>query len=225
MPHRYPNESDDYRRHRDALAKEEAELIARVKAVAAKRRELPLGGELKEDYVFERATSDGLGDAVRFSELFGDKDALLLYSFMFGPSWDNPCPSCTSIVDAFDRMANSVGHDAAFVVVGKAPAEKINAWSTTRGWDSIDLVSGFGCRYQADYGCQDSDERQFPKMNVFKRVDGVVHHFWGSEIGNNELDMIWPYWNLMDLTPAGRPDRANPPQNFTAHFFEDNYGG
>lgn len=50
---RYPNESREYREAREALQKEEQELVAKVKAVAAKRRTLPLGGELKEDYVFE----------------------------------------------------------------------------------------------------------------------------------------------------------------------------
>ena len=223
MAHRYPNESTEYRRQRDALAAEEEELIRRVKAVAEQRRKLPLGGELKEDYEFTWASGDKLGSSIRFSELFGCKDTLLLYSFMYGPSWDNPCPSCTSIVDGFDRMADQVGYDAAFVVVGKAPAQRINDWAKKRGWSQIDLVSGFDCSYQADYGCQRDDERQFPKMNVFKIVDSSIFHFWGSEIPDNDIDMVWPYWNLMDLTPAGRPDRTSPPQNFRSRYLEDNY--
>jgi len=223
MAHRYPNESFEYRQQRDALAAEEEELIRRVKAVAEQRRQLPLGGELKEDYAFTWATDDKLGRSIRFSELFGSKDTLLLYSFMYGPSWDNPCPSCTSIVDGFDRMAEQVGYDAAFVVVGKAPAQRINDWAGKRGWSQIDLISGRDCTYQADYGCQRDDERQFPKMNVFKNVDGTIFHFWGSEIPDNDIDMVWPYWNLMDLTPAGRPERPSPPQNFRSRYLEDNY--
>ena len=226
MKIRYPNESDEYRAARDALAAEEDELIRRVKAVAERRRRLPPGGRLKEDYTFVRASGDRLGEAVRFGELFGDKDTLLLYSFMFGPSWDNPCPSCTSLVDGFDRMAPQVGHDAAFVVVGKAPAERIHEWARVRDWKQIELVSGYASSYQADYGCQgDSDDRQLPKMNVFRKLDGAIHHFWGSEIPRNDLDMFWPYWNLMDVTPAGRPDRPNPPQDFRSKFLEENYSG
>jgi predicted dithiol-disulfide oxidoreductase (DUF899 family) len=53
---------------------------------------LPLGGKLKQDYVFIGADERHLGNEVRFSELFGDKKTLLLYSFMFGPSWDHPVP-------------------------------------------------------------------------------------------------------------------------------------
>ena len=80
----------------------------RPKSVAARRRTLPLGGELKEDYVFQWATDGKVGQRVKFSELFDDKNTLLLYSFMFGPSWDHPCPSCTSLVDGFDRSWYSV---------------------------------------------------------------------------------------------------------------------
>jgi predicted dithiol-disulfide oxidoreductase (DUF899 family) len=111
---RYPNESQNYREARDALLKEEQELIAKTKALAAKRRTLPLGGELKEDYVFQWANDGKVGRPVRFSELFGDKNSLILYSFMYGPNWDNPCPSCTSLMDGFDRAWYSVNEDAAF---------------------------------------------------------------------------------------------------------------
>src|SRR5688572_10387298 len=83
---RYPNESREYREARDQLLKEEQELIAKVKSVAAKRRTLPRGGELKTDYVFQWDNDGKVGEEVKFSELFGDKTTLLIYSFMFGPS-------------------------------------------------------------------------------------------------------------------------------------------
>lgn len=224
MEKRYPNETTDYRVARDALAVEEQALIRRVKAVAQRRRALPLGGRLKENYGFTWATDPSLGTTVHFDELFRDKDSLILYSFMFGPSWDNPCPACTSLVDGFDRTAYQVNQDATFVVVGKAPAEKINKWAHTRGWSQIDLVSGYDCTYQADYGCQLHDDRQLPKINVFRKAEGSIYHFWGSEIPDNDIDMVWPYWNLMDLTPAGRPDRSSPPQNFRARYLEELLG-
>ena len=138
---RYPNESSQYRDARDSLLKDEQELVDKVKAVAERRRNLPLGGELKEDYAFQWAIDGKVGKSVRFSELFGDKNTLLLYSFMFGPSWDHPCPSCTSLVDGFDRAWYSVTRDAAFVAIAKAPADRINAWANKRGWSQIALVS------------------------------------------------------------------------------------
>jgi predicted dithiol-disulfide oxidoreductase (DUF899 family) len=222
---RYPNESKDYRAARDALLKDEQELVDKVKAVAAKRRTLPLGGELKEDYVFQWANDDKLGKKVRFSELFAGHDTLLLYSFMFGPNWDNPCPSCTSLMDGFDRAWYQVTHSgAAFVAIAKAPADRINAWAKTRGWSQIALVSGSDSSFQADYKCQgDSDDMQWPVMLVFTKRNGKIFHFWATELSANHVDTVWPYWNLMDFTPEGRPDLDTPPQNFRSEFLEKNY--
>jgi predicted dithiol-disulfide oxidoreductase (DUF899 family) len=221
---RYPNESREYRDARDELLKDEQELVEKVKALAAKRRQLPIGGELKEDYVFNRASNGKVGESVKFSELFGEKNTIMLYSFMYGPNWDNPCPSCTSLMDGFDRAWYSVAQDAAFAAIAKAPAEKINAWAKRRGWTQIPLLSGFDSTYQADYKCQgDSDDMQLPVMHVFTKRDGKIYHFWGTETMSNHVDTVWAYWNLMDFTPEGRPDRLTPPQNFRSEFLEEHY--
>jgi predicted dithiol-disulfide oxidoreductase (DUF899 family) len=221
---RYPNESKEYRAARDSLVREEQELIDKVKAVARKRRSLPPGGQLKEDYTFQWANDGKTGERVKFSELFGDKKTLLLYSFMFGPNWDKPCPSCTSLVDGFDRTCYQVTRDAAFVAIAKAQPDRINAWARERGWSQIALVSGFQSPYQADYKCQgDSDDMQFPVMHVFMKRDGTIRHFWGTELSANHVDTVWPYWNLMDFTPEGRPDLDTPPQNFRSEFLEKHY--
>jgi predicted dithiol-disulfide oxidoreductase (DUF899 family) len=221
---RYPNEPTEYRSARDALLAEEKALVAKVKAVAAQRRRLPRGGRLKQDYAFTWATDARLGQRVKFSELFGDKHTLLLYSFMYGPHWDNPCPSCTSLVDGFDRTAYQVTRDAAFAAVAKAPAEMINAWARKRGWSQVDLLSGSECAYQHDYKCQgDSDDMQYPVMHVFRKHDDGIFHFWGTELEANHVDTVWTYWNLMDFTPEGRPDRPTPPQVFRSKFLEEHY--
>jgi len=221
---RFPNEGQAYRDARAALLKDEQELVDKVKAVAEKRRELPLGGKLKEDYVFRRAGEGKVGQPVKFSELFGDHDTLLFYSFMFGPSWDKPCPSCTSLVDAFDRAWYSVTRDAAFAAIAKAPAERIAAWAKERGWSQIELVSGFESPFQADYRCQgENDDMQWPVMHVFTKRGGEIFHFWATETMSNHVDTVWPYWNLMDFTPEGRPDRDTPPQRFRSEFLEKHY--
>ena len=144
---RYPNESQEYREARDALLKDEQELVDKVKAVAEKRRKLPPGGQLKEDYVFQWASDGKVGQRVKFSELFGDKPTLLLYSWMFGPNWDKPCPSCTSLMDGFDRTWYSVAQDAAFAAIAKAPARE-------------DQRVGEGARLVADpAACPDTSRR------------------------------------------------------------------
>jgi len=221
---RYPNESKEYRDARDALLKDEQELVAKTKAVAEKRRKLPLGGALKEDYTFQWASGGKVGQRVKFSELFGGKDTLILYSFMYGPNWDKPCPSCTSLMDGFDRTWYSVSQDMAFAAIAKAPAEKINAWAKERGWSQIPLLSGYQSTFQADYKCQaENDDMQLPVMLAFKKSGGKIFHFWATETMNNHVDTVWPYWNLFDFTPEGRPDRQTPPQRFRSEFLEKNY--
>ena len=221
---RYPNESPDYRKARDELLEAEQALVENVRKVAELRRSLPPGGTLKEDYEFQWANDGKVGEPVHLSELFGDKQTLLLYNFMYGPGWDNPCLSCTSLMDGFDRAAYQVSADAAFCGIAKAPAEMINQWAATRGWTTINLVSGFGTTYQADYRCQgDNDDMQFPVMQVFRKTDDGIRHFWGTELAGNHVDTVWPYWNLMDFTPEGRPDRLTPPQNFRSKFLEEHF--
>jgi predicted dithiol-disulfide oxidoreductase (DUF899 family) len=221
---RYPNESPEYREARDKLMEEEKALIEQVRSVAEKRRNLPLGGQLKEDYEFSWANDDKLGQTVKLSELFGDKTTLLLYNFMYGPGWDNPCPSCTSLMDGFDRSAYQVSHDAAFCGIAKAPAEMINEWARSRSWTQINLLSGFETSYQEDYLCQGENvDMQFPVLHVFKKTEDGIYHFWGTEQLGNHMDTAWPYWNLMDFTPEGRPDRMTPPQNFRSEFLEKNF--
>ncbi len=219
---RYPNESREYREARDSLLKDEQELVDKVKSVAEKRRKLPPGGELKEDYVFEWANDGKIGESVKFSELFGDKQTLLLYSWMFGPGWDKPCLSCTSLIDGFDRSWYQVTRDAAFVAIAKAPPERINDWAKERGWSQMALVSGATSPFQADYKCQgENDDMQWPVMHVFTKRDGKIYHFWGTETMTNHVDTVWPYWNLMDFTPEGRPNYDTPPQKYRSKFLEE----
>ena len=70
---------------------------------------------------------------------------------------------------------------------------------------------------------RDSDDMQWPVMHVFRREDGKIFHFWGTETSANHVDTVWPYWNLMDFTPEGRPDIPTPPQDFRSEFLEKNY--
>src|SRR3981081_2840096 len=88
---RFPNESAEYRRAREALLAEEIELRRHIERVAEQRRALPPGGDVKKDYAFE-----GESGPASFTELFGDKDTLVIYSYMYGPQRDRTCPMCQS---------------------------------------------------------------------------------------------------------------------------------
>ena len=133
-----------------------------------------------------------------------DKNTLLLYSFMYGPNWDNPCLSCTSLVDGFDRTCFQVSRDAAFVTVAKASARTDQRVGEATWMVADPARLGIRVAYQADYQCQgESDDMQLPVMHVFMRRDGRISHFWGTELKGNHVDTVWPYWNLMDFTPGG----------------------
>ena len=117
---RFPGESDAYRAARDGLLRDELELRRHVEQVAARRRGLPLGGPVPEDYQFE-----GESGPVRMSDLFGRHDTLITYNYMFGPQRKRPCPSCTSMLSGLDGIIPDVAQRVAFVVVAKSPIEKL----------------------------------------------------------------------------------------------------
>ena len=216
---RFPGESDAYRAARNELLEEEIALRRQVEAVAAKRRTLPLGGEVPEDYVFQEAQGDGVRD-VRLSELFEDgKDTLLLYSYMYGPQMKQPCSSCTSILDALDGEAPHVVQRVSLAAVAKSPVERIQEVARERGWRHLRLLSSANSTYQRDYQGETAKGDQMPSLNVFARRDGRVYHFYNTELlfvpsepgqDGRHVDMIWPLWNLFDLAPEGRGETWHP---------------
>ena len=206
---RFPNESTEYRRARTALLAEEIELRRHLERVAAQRRALPPGGEVREDYVFE-----GAHGPVRLSELFGDKNTLVTYNFMFGPQRERPCPMCTCLLGALDANTPDIRQRVAFAVFARAPIERLTAWAKERGWRYLPLYSSGGNTFNADYA-HEPPGQDIPAMNVFTRRDGVVRHAWGDELGETAdpgedprgAPELMPLWNLLDLTPEGRaPD-------------------
>jgi predicted dithiol-disulfide oxidoreductase (DUF899 family) len=211
---RFPNESSAYRKARDQLLKAEIDLRRRVESVAAARRKLAVGGELVQDYVFQ-GTDELTGmRQVKFSELFAPgKDTLILYSFMYGPDMERPCPSCTSIIDSMDGAAPHVTQRVNLAVVAKSPLPRILAFAKERGWRRVRLLSSANNSYNHDYHGEDEQGKQWPMLNVFIKRQGKIRHFWASELmftkaekGQNQrhVDMIWPLWNLFDFAPEGR---------------------
>ena len=85
------------------------------------------------------------------SELFGPHDTLILYSFMYGPERDLPCPGCTHLLDGLDGAARHVGERASLHIVAKSPIARLAAWAHQRGWEHLSLLSTAGNSYDADY--------------------------------------------------------------------------
>jgi predicted dithiol-disulfide oxidoreductase (DUF899 family) len=211
---RFPNETPTYRKARDRLLKAEVALRRQVEAVAKLRRGLPQGGVIPEDFEFDEA-ADVVGmRKVRLSELFAPgKDTLLLYSYMYSLAMNAPCPMCTSIIDSLEGAAVHVGQRVNIAIVAKSPLPRLLTFTRNRGWKNLRFLSSADNSYNRLYHAEDEDGEQFPMLNVFVKKGESIRHFWASELffstpekGQNmrHVDMIWPLWNLLDVTPEGR---------------------
>jgi predicted dithiol-disulfide oxidoreductase (DUF899 family) len=204
---RFPNESQEYRRAREALLAEEIDLRRHIERVAEQRRALPPGGEVTKDYRFE-----GERGPVGFADLFGDKQTLAVYSYMFGPQRERPCPMCTSLLSAWDGEARDVEQRIALAVVGRSPIERLVAYKKERGWRNLKLYSDLG-EYSSDYHALSPKGGDDAAFNVFTRRDGRIRHFWSGEMGFDSADPgqdprgapdLMPIWTILDSTPEGR---------------------
>ncbi len=203
---RFPNESADYRHARNALLAEEIELRRHIERVAEQRRALPAGGTVPKDYAFV-----GEHGPVKFSELFGDKQTLAVYSYMYGPKRTQPCPMCTSLMAAWDGEALDVEQRIALVMVARSPIERLLTVKKERGWRHLKLYSDLEGDFTRDY--VSADDADVPGFNVFTRRDGSIRHFWSGEMGGSTADPgqdprgapdLMPLWTILDNTPEGR---------------------
>ena len=221
---RFPNEGDPYRAARNELLQAELALRKQIEAVAELRRKLPLGGIVPQDYAFEEGAGEldksSASHTARLSELFRPgKDTLVVYSFMYGPEMKSACPACTSILDGLNGTAPHILERVNLVVVAKSPLERIRTFARGRGWHNLRLLSSASNTYNHDYYGESPEGNQRPSLNVFVRRDGVIHHFYHTELlfaptepgqDARHVDLIWPLWNLFDFTPEGRGEKWSP---------------
>lgn len=204
----YPNESVEYRRARDALLAEEIELRRHIERVAEQRRALPPGGDVTGDYRF-------IGEAgpVDLAGLFGNKDTLVIYSYMFGPQRERPCPMCTSLLSAWDGEARDIAQRIALAVVARSPIERLVAFKKERGWRDLKLYSDVNGEYSRDFGAISDDGGDDAAFQVFTHRDGTIRHFYAAEMGFPTVDPgqdprgapdLMPMWTIFDMTPEGR---------------------
>ena len=210
-PIRVPGESAEYRAARTALLAEEIELRRHIESAsppsaAPCHRAAPVTG----DYRF--MTEDR--DLTDLAGLFGDKQTLIVYSYMFGPERERPCPMCTNLLDAWEGNADDMHQRIALAVVARSPLERLLAWKQERGWKNLRLVSDVGGNYFRDYFGLTPDGSEVPSQNVFTKRDGTLRHFWSAEITTSDpgQDPHWPPTRPrcgQSLDP-GRPRRKRP---------------
>ncbi|MET0310316.1 MAG: DUF899 family protein [Sphingomonas sp.] len=209
--HRTPfeGESPDYSAARAALLAEEIELRRHLERVAVRRRALPPGPAVTGDYRF--IGEDGA--ARSFAELFGDKDTLFVYTYMFGPQRERPCPMCTSLLSSWDGEVPDIEQRIALAVIARSPIEKLTAFKRERGWRHLRLYSDTDQAFSRDYHAVAPDGGDIPHPLVFTRRDGTIRLFWAGEMGEDSADPgedprgapdLMPLWTILDSTPEGR---------------------
>jgi predicted dithiol-disulfide oxidoreductase (DUF899 family) len=209
---------------REEWLKERVPLLEREKAhtrerdeISRQRRELPWV-RVEKEYVFE-----GPNGKVTLAELFDGRRQLVIYHFMFGPDWQEGCPSCSFVSDHIDgALAHLAARDVTMVMVSRAPLAKIEAFKKRMGW-RFKWVSSYGSDFNPDfrvsftkeemaqdevnynYTTQEFPSEEAPGISVFyKDADGNVFHTY-STYGRGTEPLVGTYM-ILDMVPKGRDE-------------------
>jgi predicted dithiol-disulfide oxidoreductase (DUF899 family) len=229
---------EEWQVERDALLKEEKELTRLGDARAEKRRALPWVA-VEQEYFFE--TERG---PETLAELFDGRSQLLVYHFMFGPSYNAGCPVCSSIADTLaPQVPHLKARDTTVLLASRAPLEKLLGYRQRMGW-GIDWVSSGGGDFNRDLGFLYTEEElkpfldgeipstvvqnaemcgttvagyvaEGPGLSVYALADGTVYRTYVSTARGLEPAMA--YYGLLDRTPRGRDESATSPHWLRRH--------
>jgi predicted dithiol-disulfide oxidoreductase (DUF899 family) len=214
---------------RRRLLAEEKEFTRQRDRLSQKRRELPWERVARE-YVFT-----GPNGRVSLAELFGPHSQLVVYHFMFDPSWDESRPHCSFWADSFDRIGIHLQQrDVQFVAVSHAALEKLQAFQARMGW-SFPWLSSFGSDFNYDfdvafrpedraagtasynYVAGDPGMPEREGISVFYRdAAGSIFHTYSAYARG--IDMVNSAYQFIDLTPKGRDEAGHDnPQFWVRH--------
>ena len=208
---------EEWLAERKRLLEDEKAFTRARDALTARRQALPWV-RIEKDYRFQNEAQD-----LSLSDLFGPHSQLIIQHFMFGPDWQEGCPSCSFWVDGFDGLDIHLAHrDAAFVLVSNTAIEKISAYKARMGW-SLPWVSSLGSDFNRDFAVTFTPQEmqsgdpvynyktsgfpapEAPGISIFHKPDAqtVVHSYSTYSRG---LDMLNAAYHLMDLLPKGRDE-------------------
>ena len=224
---------EEWQAERDELLEEEKELTRRGDDLTRKRQKLPWV-PVEKDFRFE--TSEGTKSLI---DLFGGRSQLLLYHFMFGPSYEAGCTVCSSIADNLDANAPHLNAgDVTVLLVSRAPLDGLNAYKERMGWDNLGWVSTVGDDFNRDLGFLHTEaelkpflkgeippsvERmaklsgtdvkgyvtEGPGMSVYALSDAAVYRTYVTTARGLEGPAMG-YYSLLDRTPKGRQESNRP---------------
>src|SRR5262245_32941888 len=202
---------------RKELLKREKESTRLRDQIARERRALPWV-RIEKNYVFDAPEGQRT-----LAELFEGRRQLLVQHFMFGPGWEQGCPSCSFMADHSDGMnVHLAPRDVTLVVVSRTPLAKIEAFKKRMGWQ-FKWVSSFGSDFNHDfhvsftpeeqakgqvyynYATQPFESEELPGISVFYKDEaGNVFHTYSTY--RRGVEVMMGAYSLLDLTPKGRDE-------------------
>jgi predicted dithiol-disulfide oxidoreductase (DUF899 family) len=220
-PHKIVSQ-EEWTAARKALLKKEKESTALLDQLAEERRKLPWV-KVTKDYVFDAPG----GGKVKLADLFGSHSQLVVYHFMFGPAWQEGCPSCSYVSDHNNAtLPHLAARDVSYVAISHAPIEKLQAFRKRMGW-KFNWVSAYHTDFNQDFHVSFSKEEtakgrvyynytemEFPSeegpgLSVFyKNEAGEIFHTY-STYGRG-LDILLGTYRILDMVPKGRDEEELP---------------
>ena len=205
----FPGETRDYAEAREQLMQAEIEARRVLTDLAEQRRRLPAGPVVAKDYRFLDADGAELG----LLDLFGDKDTLITYFWMYGPQRERPCPMCTDTLSGLNSVAIHVAQRATLRILGRSPVSRQLEFARERGWQDLVFLQTVGDAYAADTFALSPEGDEYPSFVVYRRDGDQVRVFYAAEMPKEAADPgqdprgptdLSPLWNVLDHTPAGR---------------------
>src|SRR6187399_551070 len=202
---------------RKELLKKEKECTRLSDQLSAERRKLPWV-KIEKNYVF-----DAPRGKVALADLFAGRNQLVVQHFMFGPDWQEGCPSCSFMADHTDGMLpHLAARDVTMIAVSRAPLAKIEKFKKRMGW-KFQWVSSNGTDFNHDFHVsfteqelaqgkvnynftkQEFPSAEAPGISVFyKDASGDVFHTY-STYGRG-VDVLMGTYRVLDLVPKGRDE-------------------
>jgi predicted dithiol-disulfide oxidoreductase (DUF899 family) len=222
----------------DAWLAARKELLAEEKAMTrardqlnTKRRQLPMV-LIEKDYVFE-----GQDGKKSLADLFSGYRQLIVQHFMFDPTWEDGCSSCTAAADEIcpGLLAHLEARDTTFVVVSRAPLDRIERYKASKGW-TFPWYSSYGSDFNYDFhvtidgsiapimfnyrtmdelegvgmGWLKDGSSEQPGYSMFLRQDDQVFHTYSVFARGTEA--LGGSYYFLDLTALGRQEEWEEPK-------------
>lgn len=218
---RFADESPEYAAARAALLAEEIEARRHLGRLAAQLRALPPGPEIAEDHRFV----DPNGQEVGLKDMFGGKDTLVIYHWMYGPERERPCPMCTATLGSLNGNGRDIAQRVALAVTGRSKVERQIAFAQERGWRNLRFFQSKGDDWALKIGGLDPEKGwEMPALLVLRKDGDAVRLHWMGETNQEMADPgedprgaveLQALWNLLDLTPEGRGADWYPKLDYT----------